>query len=150
MIVGLFFHILAAVVWVGGMAFAHSMLRPAVGFLDPPLRVALWRRVFARFFPTVWVAVALLLLSGYGMVWALGGFGAVGRHVHIMQAIGIVMMLLFAHLYFAPWQRFRRAADAGDVPAAAAQLGRIRTIVTVNLVLGLVVVVVGATGRYWG
>jgi uncharacterized membrane protein len=150
MILGLLLHILAAVVWVGGMAFAHSMLRPAVGFLDPPLRVALWRRVFARFFPTVWMAVALLLLSGYGMVAALGGLGAVGLHVQIMQGIGIVMMLLFAHLYFAPWPRFRRAVDAGDVAAAAAQLGKIRTIVTLNLVLGLVVVVVGATGRYWG
>ena len=67
-----------------------------------------------------------------------------------MQGIGIVMMLAFAHLYFAPWARFRRAVDAGDFAAAAPQLDRIRRIVGLNLVLGLIVVVIGATGRYWG
>ena len=151
MIPGLFLHILAAVIWVGGMFFAHQMLRPAAGALDPAQRVALWRRVFARFFPWVWVSIAVLLLSGFGMViWGFGGFAAVGLHVHIMMAIGIIMMLAFAHLYFAPWRRFQAAVDASDWPAAGAQLGQIRHIVLFNLVLGLITVVVGATGRYWG
>jgi uncharacterized membrane protein len=150
MIVGLFFHILSAVIWVGGMFFAHQMLRPAAGPLDRAQRLSLWRRVFARFFPLVWVLIVLLLLSGYGMVAALGGFAQIGLHIQIMQGIGIVMMLAFAHLYFAPWKRFRRAVDAGDLAAAAPQLDQIRRIVGFNLVLGLIVVVIGATGRYWG
>jgi len=150
-VAGLLFHILGAVIWVGGMFFAHLMLRPAAGALEPAQRLPLWRRVFERFFPWVWASIATLLLSGYGMVfWGLGGFANIGIHVHIMQAIGIVMMLLFAHLYFAPWARFRRSLDGGDLPAAARQLDRIRLTVTVNLVLGLIVVVVGASGRYWG
>jgi len=151
MIAGLLLHILAAAIWVGGMFFAHQMLRPAAGKLDPAQRLPLWRRVFQRFFPWVWACVAALLLSGYGMViWGLGGFAHIGLHVHIMQGIGIVMMLAFAHLYFSPWARFRRAVDAGDFAAAAPQLDRIRRIVGLNLVLGLIVVVIGATGRYWG
>ena len=151
MIVGLFFHILAAVIWVGGMFFAHQMLRPAAGPLEPAVRLALWRRVFERFFPVVWLAVVVLLASGFGMIlWGFGGFAAVGPHVHIMLALGIIMMMLFAHLYFAPWKRFRRALDAGDLPAAQKQLDQIRTLVGVNLLLGLIVVVIGATGRYWG
>lgn len=151
MIIGLFLHILAAVIWVGGMFFAHQMLRPAAGALDPAQRLTLWRRVFQRFFPWVWACVAVLLLSGYGMViGGLGGFAHIGLHVHIMQALGIIMMLAFAHLYFVPWARFRRAVDAGDYAAAAPQLDQIRRIVTFNLVLGLIVVILGATGRYWG
>jgi len=150
-IVGLFFHILAAVIWVGGMFFAHQMLRPAAGKLAPPERLPLWRRVFQRFFPTVWAAVALLLASGYGMViLGYGGFAHLPLHVDIMQTIGIIMILAFGHLYFAPWKRFRRAVDAGDFAAAAPQLDQIRRIVAFNLVLGLAVVVIGATGRYWG
>jgi uncharacterized membrane protein len=150
MTAGLLVHILSAVIWVGGMYFAHQMLRPAAGKLEPAQRLPLWRRVFERFFPLVWVLIAALLLSGYGMVAVLGGFGHVGLHIDIMQGIGIVMMLAFGHLYFAPWKRFRRAVDAGDLATAARQLDQIRRIVGFNLVLGLIVVVIGATGRYWG
>jgi uncharacterized membrane protein len=150
MTLGLFFHILSAVIWVGGMFFAHQMLRPAAGKLAAAERLPLWRRVFARFFPLVWVIIAALLVSGYGMMAALGGFGRAGLHVEIMQGIGIVMILAFGHLYFAPWKRFSRAVDAGDLAAAAPQLDQIRRIVGFNLVLGLIVVVIGATGRYWG
>src|SRR5579871_5440220 len=92
--VGLFLHILAAVIWVGGMFFAYAILRPATGPLEPAQRLALWRRVFGGFFPIVWLAVIALLVSGYGMIFLVwGGFRFVGMHVHIMQAIGIVMML---------------------------------------------------------
>ena len=151
MIVGLFFHILAAVIWVGGMFFAHQMLRPAVAPLEPAQRLGLWRRVFARFFPWVWASIAVLLASGYAMIfWGFGGFTYNGPHIHVMQGIGIVMMLAFGHLYFGPWRRFHIAVDGGDLPAAARQLTQIRRIVTFNLVLGLITVVVGATGRYWG
>ncbi len=150
-IIGLFFHILAAVIWVGGMFFAYVVLRPALGFLEPTGRLAVWRGVFAGFFPVIWAVVIVLLLSGYGMVFAVwGGFARAGLHVHIMQATGIVMMLAFAHLFFASWKRFRRALDAGDMAIAATQLTQIRGIIVFNLVLGLVTVVIGATGRVWG
>ena len=149
--VALILHIVSAVVWVGGMFFALLALRPATGPLDPPVRLALWQRVFERFFPWVFAAIALLLLSGYAMVFGVfGGFANAGLHVHIMQGIGIVMMLLFFHLYFAPWRRFRGAVARHDNPEAARQLGQIRTIVIVNLVLGVITVAIGSSGRYWG
>jgi uncharacterized membrane protein len=150
MILGLALHILAATVWVGGMFFAHQVLRPAVGVVEPAVRLPIWRRVFARFFLWVWLAIGLLLASGWGMVFGhFGGFAGVGLHVHVMQASGILMMMLFLHLFFAPWKRFRRAVDAADFAAAARQIDQIRVIVGVNLILGLFTVVVGCTGRYW-
>jgi uncharacterized membrane protein len=144
-------HLLAALVWVGGMFFAHQVLRPAAAVLDPGLRLPLWSRVFARFFAWVIAAILLLLASGYALVFGLyGGFRALPVYVNLMQAIGIVMMLLFLHLYFAPWHRFRTAVARQDWAEGGRQLGRIRTIVTVNLVLGLIVVAIGGSGRYWG
>jgi uncharacterized membrane protein len=143
-------HALAAVIWVGGMFFAYMVLRPSAGPLEPPLRLTLWRRVFGRFFPWVWASIVILLASGYGLVFLhFGGFAGVGVHVHIMQATGILMMLLFLHLFFGPWRRFGEAVDKQAFPLAAQKLNQIRQIVAINLVLGLLTVVAGASGRFW-
>jgi len=151
MIVGSAFHILAAVIWVGGMFFALLVLRPSTGPLEPPTRFALWHRVLSRFFAWVSLSVVVLLVSGFAMViWGFGGFAAVGKYVQVMMGLGILMMLLYGHLYFAPWRRFRRAVEASDWPTAAKYIDQIRLIVTVNLILGLVTVVIGASGRYYG
>src|SRR5689334_9606779 len=102
-------HALSAVIWVGGMFFALLVLRPATGALEPPVRLGLWSRVLDSFFRWVIAAIVLLLASGYTLIVLYGGFGAVGHYVHLMQGVGIIMMLLFFHLYFAPWRRFRAA-----------------------------------------
>src|ERR1700739_4396865 len=144
-------HILSAVVWVGGMFFAHQVLRPAAATLEPGPRLTLWSRVLGRFFAWVFAAIVLLLLTGYAMVFGLyAGFAGIGLHVQLMQGIGILMVLLFLHLYFAPWRRFRTAVARQDWAEGGRQLGQIRTIVTINLVLGVIVVAIGSSGRYWG
>ena len=149
--VSLILHTLSAVVWVGGMFFAHQVLRPAAVMLEPGPRLMLWSRVLGRFFGWVFAAIVLLLLMGYAMVFGVyAGFGDVGLHIHLMQGIGILMVLLFLHLYFAPWRRFRTAVARQDWAEGGRQLGQIRTIVTINLVLGVIVVAIGSSGRYWG
>src|SRR5438045_3318348 len=133
------------------MFFALIVLRPAAGLLEPGPRLQLWLVVLGRFFSWVIAAIVLLLVSGYAMVfWVYAGFQGIGLHIHIMQGIGILMMLLFFHLYFAPWRRYRAALVRQDHPEAARQLGQIRIIVAINLILGLVTVAVGGSGRYWG
>jgi uncharacterized membrane protein len=150
-ILALALHILGAVVWVGGMFAIYMCLRPALGTLEPPQRLRLMRVTFQTFLPWVWVAVVFLLASGYWMVFVnFGGMSHVGMHVHVMQGIGWVMIALFAWLFHGPWLAFKRAVDGNDWGKAAPQLDRIRQIISVNLPLGLIVVIVGATGRYWG
>ena len=149
--VSLILHTLSAVVWVGGMFFAHQVLRPAAAVLEPGPRLMLWSRVLGRFFAWVFAAIVLLLLTGYAMVFGVyAGFGDVGLHIHLMQGIGILMVLLFLHLYFAPWRRLRTAVARQDWAEGGRRLGQIRTIVTINLVLGVIVVAIGSSGRYWG
>jgi len=148
--VSLILHTLSAVIWVGGMFFAHQVLRPAAALLEPGPRLTLWSRVLGRFFAWVFAAIALLLLTGYAMIFRVyHGFGGIPLHVQLMQAIGILMTLLFFHLYFAPWRRFRAAVERQDWAEGGRQLGQIRIIVTTNLVLGVIVVAVGSSGRYW-
>ena len=132
-------HVLASVVWVGGMFFAHQCLRPAaIATLDPPQRLALWRAVFGRFFPWVWAAVIVLILSGQAMILQMGGMAAVPLHVHVMLGIGYVMAAIYAYLYFLPFAAMKRSVAAGDWPAAGAALNRIRMLVGTNLTLGLI------------
>jgi uncharacterized membrane protein len=151
MSLGLAFHILAAVIWVGGMFFAHVVLRPGAGALDAPTRLALWGRVLERFFTWVWLSIAALLISGFAMVMiGFGGFATLGHYINVMMALGFVMMLIFAHVYFSPWRRFRVAVAAANWTEAERNIKQIRTLVMVNLLLGLVTVVVGASGRYIG
>src|SRR6266568_3038658 len=139
----LILHALSAVVWVGGMFFAHQALRPAAAALEPGPRLILWSRVLGRFFAWVIVAIALLLATGYAMVFGVyAGFGGIGLHIQLMQGIGILMMLLFFHLYFAPWRRFRAAVGRQDYPEAAGQLNQIRLIVLINLILGVITIAV--------
>ena len=144
-------HILGATVWVGGMFAAYVCLRPAAGSLEGPQRLRLWRNFFAKFFPWVWVAVLLLLGSGYWMlVTSFGGFAHAPLYINLMQALGLIMVVLFLWLFHGPWLKFKRAVDAQDWPVAAAHLNRIRQIILVNLPLGLIVVVIGGSGRFWG
>jgi len=143
-------HVLAVVVWVGGMFFAYMVLRPSAGPLEPEARLNLWHRVFRRFFPWVWASIAVLLASGYGMIFLyFGGFAGAGLYIHVMQGTGIVMILLFLHLFFVPWPRFSTAVESRHLPEAAKQLGQIRRVVAANLILGLLTIVVGASGRFW-
>lgn len=135
-------HILCAVVWVGGMFFALVVVRPSVAVLEPAQRIALHNRIFRRFFLVIWHAMPLILLSGYAMVFGLyGGFQHLPWNVNAMQAIGVVMVLVFLAIFFGPWRRFRAAASTARAAEAAE---RIRKLIVVNLVLGLIVVVLAA------
>ncbi len=143
-------HILASTLWVGGMLFAHLALRPSLAeHLDPPQRLPVWHAVLKRFFGWVWICILILHATGYWMLFQyMGGMAEARLHVHAMLGLAWIMTLFFAYLYWGPFRHLARALDDGDVPEGGKQMGAIRRVVTINLVLGLVVVVIGASGRY--
>ncbi len=145
------FHILGAVVWVGGMFAAYVCLRPAAGSLEGPQRLQLWRGFFAKFFPWVWVSVLLLLGSGYWMMLTtFGGFKGAPLYINLMQIArpdhGRAVCLAVPRAVAEVQARGRRQGLAGG----GAHLNRIRQIIMINLPLGLIVVIIGGTGRFWG
>lgn len=144
----LLLHVLGVVVWVGGMFFAYMALRPvAASVLEPPQRLTLWAGVFGRFFPWVWAAVALILGSGLHMLAKLGGMEA-PPYALTMLALGLAMMLIFAHVFFAPYGRLKRAVAGQDWKAGGAALGQIRRLIGINLSLGLLTIAVVFVGRW--
>jgi uncharacterized membrane protein len=143
-------HMLAVVFWVGGMIFALAVVRPAARELAPADRLPLWRRVFSRFLPRIGGAVVIILITGIWMIFAVfGGFAAAPLYVNLMMGIGILMMLLYLHLMFAPWKRFRMAVDSNDTETALKNLEKIRATVGINTGPGLVTIVIAVTGSYW-
>jgi uncharacterized membrane protein len=142
-------HLLAAIIWVGGMFFAHFFLRPAAQGLPPAERVTLMHGVLKRFFAMVLVLVAMVLASGVGMLASIHAMAAqAGSQFSmpvpwiVMVILGLIMMAVFGHIRFALFQRLDQAVQAQDWPAGGKALARIRQWVAFNLALGLAIVAV--------
>ena len=101
-------HVLAIIVWIGGMVFSHFFLRPALTQLEPAVRLRLMHDVLGRFFQAVLVASLLTLATG---VWMLG---RVAKQVvqsggnfemplawTIMAVLGVAMVAIFMYIRFA-------------------------------------------------
>lgn len=143
-------HLVAVVIWVGGMFFAYMVLRPvAADQLEPPARLTLWAGVFSLFFPWVWSSVVAILATGLWMIFAVfGGMANVGLYIHLMLGLGIVMMLIFMHVFFAPYGRLKKAVAAQDWPAGGKALAQIRRLVGINTLIGMATIAIGSGGRY--
>lgn len=142
-------HLLAVIVWVGGMVFAHFFLRPATQALEPPQRLRLMHDVLQRFLAAVGVAVLVVLASGLWMIGNVarqavqsGGSFAMPLDWTVMATLGLVMMAIFGHIRFALYPRLQRAVAASDWPAGGQAMVGIRRWVGINLALGVLVVVI--------
>ncbi len=144
-----FVHIIAVVVWIGGLFFATVVLAPVLQaeIAQASTRIPLLHAILRRFFLWVWISGAVLLGSGYTMVPLFyGGFAALSAPVSIMVVLGTVMVMLALHVYFAPLKRLRRAVRNQDWEAGAHALGQVRLVSSVNLLLSLVVILMGVWG----
>lgn len=141
-------HMLSIVVWVGGMFFAYVVLRPsAAEVLQPPERLRLWDKVFKQFFNWVWLAVFLVLVSGFYMIYLLGGFAGLAMYINLMLLLGIAMMLIYVYVFFKCYVPFNRLVAKQEWPAAGAMLATIRKLVALNLSIGLLTIAVLTIGR---
>ncbi|MCB4822520.1 hypothetical protein [Roseicella aerolata] len=67
-----------------------------------------------------------------------------------MHLTALIMAGIFVALFTGPWKEFRAAQAAGDRARAAQAMDRVRQLVSMNLVLGLLTVAVAAWGRFGG
>lgn len=141
-------HVLAIIVWIGGMVFVHFFLRPAAQMLESSQRVRLMHDTLRRFFSAVLVSVALVLATGLWMIGRVAkesvqaGLGfAMPLNWTIMATLGIVMMLIFGHIRFSLFKRLSQAVTASDWLSGGAALASIRTWVGINLVIGVAIIV---------
>ncbi|MGE4240880.1 CopD family protein [Ramlibacter sp.] len=135
----LFLHLAAAIFWMGGMAFLVLAMRPAAhAHLQPPQRLPFATDVLRRFFVVVAASIAVLLSTG---AWLLmqGGRG-VPPGWHAMAGLGVVMMLIFGHIWFSPFRKLKAAVAAGDWPKGGAAMQQITLLAKINLGLGWIAI----------
>lgn len=132
----LLLHVAGAIAWLGGMTFALAALRPAAhAQLQPPQRLPLMAHVLRRFFVLVIASIALLLPTGAWLLMQVPGAQAPAGW-HAMAGLGVLMALLFGHLFFAPWRRLQRAVAQQDWPEGGRRMNQVVVLVKANLVLG--------------
>lgn len=132
----LFLHLAGAIFWMGGMAFMLLALRPALhARQEPPLRLPLVVEVLRRFFVVVICSIAALLATGVPLLVQVPAGGAPPGW-HTMAGLGVLMMLVFGHIFFVPWRRLQRAVAGQDWLAGGRAMHQITLLVKVNLGLG--------------
>ena len=159
----LFLHVLAAMLWVGGMFLMHFAVRPALAAALPPAqRLPLLGDILGRFFGWVTVLVLVVLATGLAMIVGIGaaaGAAAAGQNafaegmrlahvsVHLMFVTGLAMTVIYAYIRLVPFARLRRALQAQQFSEAAGRLDAIRRLVATNLGLGVVTIGLATLGR---
>jgi len=136
-----FIHLLAVLIWVGGMFFAYVALRPAAAeALDMPQRMNLWSGVLRLFFNWVWASVGAILITGFYLIYLYGGIAHVSRHVHAMLALGLAMMVIHGYMFFSYYVPFSLNAAKRRWKEAGEPLDKIHKLIAANLLLGLLTV----------
>ena len=137
-----FAHLAAAIVWMGGMALMIWAIRPvAIAQLEPVQRLPLMAAILSRFFKMVGLCVLILLTTG-GLMLIGVDMRLAPKGWHAMLGVGVLMCLIFGHLYFGPFRKLKLTLANEDLPGAGAQLAKIHRLVLINF--GLSWLAVGA------
>jgi uncharacterized membrane protein len=145
-------HVLAALLWLGGMFFFALVGAPVLRAVEPPaLRAQLFRQLGERFRSIGWGAIGVLVVTGVlnlyfrGMlaadVWGSREFwgSRIGHALGWKLAAVTVMIVISAvHDFFAGPAAGRLIAGT---PAALAARRRAAWLARVNALVGLVIVV---------
>ncbi|HET7372618.1 MAG TPA: CopD family protein [Gemmatimonadaceae bacterium] len=146
-------HVLAAMLWLGGMFFLGVVGAPALRAIEQPaLRQRLFQELGVRFRSVGWVAIAVLILTGlvnlhyrgwlhWDGVFASAAFWrtGVGTALAIKLASVTVMIIVSAVHDFALGPLAGRVEPGS--PQAIAFRRRAALLARVNALLGVVVVV---------
>jgi uncharacterized membrane protein len=147
-------HVLAIVLWIGGVAMVTTVLLPAVASMHTDReRVEFFERVEGRF---AWQARGTTLiagLSGFYMVHALGAWERFGQlHCWWMHAMVIVWVIFTAMLFVLEplvLHRYFLARAERDSRGTFALIQRLHWLLLTISLLTVAVAVAGSHGSNW-
>jgi uncharacterized membrane protein len=146
-------HVLAALIWLGGLFFFGLVGAPTLRRIEPPaLRQELFNVLGTRFRTVAWACIALLILTGLGNLYLRGWLGALSDPGFWRTATGVslgvklasvaVMVVVSAIHDFVVGPASSRLTpgtpEANAVRRRAALLGRLNAVVGIVLVIAAV------------
>ncbi len=145
-------HVLAAVLWLGGMFFLALVGAPVLRSVEPPpLRAALFRELGQRYRTWGWIAIGVLLLTGVLNLWFRGVLTAVSigsphfwttpfGHTLGVKLAAVALMLLIQAVHDFHWGPRSTRVTPGTSEAATLRR-RAAWAARLNALLGLVVLI---------
>jgi copper resistance protein D len=144
-------HVLAALLWLGGMFFLGVVGAPVLRSVEPPeLRAELFSRLGERFRRIGWATIGVLIVTGFGNLYYRGllsstllegSFWATRYGVALAWKLGAVtVMVVVSGLHdflFGP----AAARMAAGSAAAAAMRRRASLLARANALVGVVLVI---------
>ena len=144
-------HILAAVIWIGGMLFLSLVAVPVLRQVESPLlRMDLFRAMARRFRRLVWICIAILILTGIGNVLFYGNTLPGAAYMKVLSVkLALVAILVGLGLLhdFVIGPRAARALSRDGLPPTGTDLLMVTLAPWVgrfNLLLGVVILVLAA------
>jgi uncharacterized membrane protein len=144
-------HVLAIVLWIGGVGFVTTVLFPAVRRARPPeARLAAFLEFEARFAWQARISVALAGLSGLYMTWRMDAWDrfAQPRFWWMDAMVGVWLVFALMLYVFEPLVLHRRLAQALSSGDAAGRFDRMERFHRFMLLLSLVAILGGVGGSH--
>ncbi|WP_456485907.1 hypothetical protein [Hydrogenimonas sp.] len=145
----LFFHVLGAIIWVGGMIAIRVAVHPGLQHIeDSKTRLARTLEITQRLFNLVLPFIVILLLTGVVMAMGMGFKGTpMNGFVHIKEAVWTVMTINYAWMVLKR-NRAQRLFLSGDLSGAKEALSPIPNVMLpINVMLGIVALALGIALR---
>lgn len=146
-------HVLAAMLWLGGMFFLGIVGAPVLRHIEPPpLRQRLFQELGSKFRSVGWSAIAVLVVTGVFNLYFRGWLhwrGVLGArefwrtttgHALVAKLVAVVLMISISAIHdFVHGPRAGRAQPGS--PAAIAMRKRAALLARLNAMLGIVLVI---------
>jgi len=135
----LWLHILASVVWIGGMAFNILILRPSITVIDAPQRIKLAETVLRRFISFVWASIGVLILTGAILALPkMTSFKTLlsSSYGGLLILKLLIVMVMIINVFIIQYILFPKFKSLIPSPGGNRVMGQIVTVVKINLIFG--------------
>jgi len=91
-------HLISAATYVGGMIFLATSVIPYARSLEPQERSAIIRGVGRKFRIVSWVAIVILIITGFGMLGLMQSTGLITSNPYLIAKLLLFVLMILLSL----------------------------------------------------